>query len=198
MPRKLTTEEFILKAKEIHGDRYGYDNVVYINNSTDVEIFCDEHGFFRQRPHNHLLGKGCKYCQNKSEGEIFLYLKDLCDVHREYKINGSNYRYDFYLPEYNLLIERDGEQHYPKFHHRSNFSSSYTKQYMADIDKTNLAKKNHFRIARIPYWLSRRTKITKKLKIEIYNILSGKPSYPDIPDPDQELTKPGPIKSTSK
>ena len=38
------TLEFIEKAKKVHGDRYGYDSVDYINNYTKVAIFCERHG----------------------------------------------------------------------------------------------------------------------------------------------------------
>ena len=47
---------------------------------------------------------------NKREGELAITLSELGIVHRQYKI--ENKRYDFYLPEYNIIIERDGEQHY--------------------------------------------------------------------------------------
>lgn len=60
--RKLSTEEFIVKAKELHGDKYGYNDVVYINNSTNVLINCRTHGNFTQRPMHHLSGSGCNKC----------------------------------------------------------------------------------------------------------------------------------------
>ena len=62
MPRKLTTEKFIEKAKEKHGNKYDYSKVKYINNHTKVIIICKEHGEFKQRPDNHLSGKGCPTC----------------------------------------------------------------------------------------------------------------------------------------
>ena len=44
MPKIFTTEEFIEKAKAVHGDRYGYEKVVYINSGTKVIITCPEPG----------------------------------------------------------------------------------------------------------------------------------------------------------
>ena len=44
MPKKLTTEEFIERAKSVHGDRYGYGKVEYINVYTKVIITCPEPG----------------------------------------------------------------------------------------------------------------------------------------------------------
>lgn len=50
------------KAFEIHGDKYDYSKSVYVNNKTPVTILCPLHGEFRQRPDNHLQGKGCRKC----------------------------------------------------------------------------------------------------------------------------------------
>jgi hypothetical protein len=62
MPRKLTTETFIQKARAKHGDRYDYSKVVYVNSSAKVTIICKVHGEFLQNPHNHVMGKGCPDC----------------------------------------------------------------------------------------------------------------------------------------
>ena len=60
--QKSNVDEFILKAKKVHGDKYDYSKVEYINNKTKVCIICPEHGEFWQDPHNHLKGKGCPEC----------------------------------------------------------------------------------------------------------------------------------------
>jgi len=60
--KKLTTESFILKAKNIHNLKYNYDLVEYVNARTKIKITCPIHGVFEQKPNNHLLGKGCKKC----------------------------------------------------------------------------------------------------------------------------------------
>lgn len=60
--KKLTTEEFIKRAKKIHGDKYDYSKVEYKNNKIPVTIICPEHGEFKQIPSNHLNGNGCKKC----------------------------------------------------------------------------------------------------------------------------------------
>ena len=60
---KLTTEEFIKRAKEIHGDMYDYSLVEYKNAHTKVKIICPVHGVFEQRPNLHLQRRGCKKCQ---------------------------------------------------------------------------------------------------------------------------------------
>lgn len=68
--RRLTLEEFIEKAREIHGNKYDYTKVVYINNHTDIIIICPKHGEFIQTPSNHLLGKGCSLCANEKISEL--------------------------------------------------------------------------------------------------------------------------------
>lgn len=86
--RKLTTEEFIKKAKEVHGDKYDYSKVEYKNNKTPVTIICPEHGEFKQAPSNHLNGHGCKKCAtetSKLTKELF--------VERAKLVHGDKYDY---------------------------------------------------------------------------------------------------------
>ena len=67
-----TTDEFIDKAKDIHGDKYDYSKVNYINANTKVIIICKYHGDFLQTPHSHLgRNSGCSSCINKTEGKIY-------------------------------------------------------------------------------------------------------------------------------
>ena len=51
--RRLTTKEFITRAKEVHDDKYDYSKVVYVNSTTKVIIICPVHGEFPQTPGNH-------------------------------------------------------------------------------------------------------------------------------------------------
>ncbi len=60
--KRYTTQEFIMKAIEKHGDRYDYSKVEYVGNSNSIDIICEEHGIFSQTPHEHLDGSGCPYC----------------------------------------------------------------------------------------------------------------------------------------
>jgi len=62
MSKKLTTEEFIEKAKKVHGEKYSYDKVKYHSSQSKIEIICHQHGVFEQTPNNHLNGKGCLRC----------------------------------------------------------------------------------------------------------------------------------------
>lgn len=62
MCRSLTTEQFIERAKSIHGDKYDYSKTEYANFKTKVCITCLIHGDFLQSPHKHLIGHGCPLC----------------------------------------------------------------------------------------------------------------------------------------
>lgn len=61
---RRSVDKFIEKAKEVHGEKYDYSKVVYVNSHTKVEIICKEHGVFLQEPNNHIHGKrnGCPQC----------------------------------------------------------------------------------------------------------------------------------------
>ena len=119
--KRLTTEEFIEKAREKHGDTYGYDKIDYIDSYTEVVIFCKVcNKYFEQKPTNHLNQHGCPRCK-LSKGELAI-AKYLDQLEIKYIIEHSfiglvsdcnvPLRFDFYLPDHNILIEFDGAQHY--------------------------------------------------------------------------------------
>jgi len=60
--RKLTTEEFIEKAKKIHNNLYDYSLSLYKDSRTKVNINCSIHGIFSQTGNAHLTGQGCPKC----------------------------------------------------------------------------------------------------------------------------------------
>lgn len=66
----MTTNSFIKKAENIHGDTYIYTNSIF-NKKEKLEIVCKKHGSFYQTPNNHLKGHGCPSCSNmRSKMEI--------------------------------------------------------------------------------------------------------------------------------
>ncbi len=67
--RVVCNDSFIARAKEIHGDRYDYSKVNYVNSRTPVTIVCREHGSFKQLPANHVSGHQCKKCNLKERSE---------------------------------------------------------------------------------------------------------------------------------
>ena len=64
MAKRLSTEQFISRAEEVHGSKYDYSETKYVKSSEKVMITCLLHGTFNQLPHQHLIGKGCKPCGN--------------------------------------------------------------------------------------------------------------------------------------
>lgn len=62
-----------MPAVKVHGDKYDYSKVVYVNNNTKVEIVCKEHGSFWQLPRTHIFSKcGCPKCSGTySDREYF-------------------------------------------------------------------------------------------------------------------------------
>ena len=70
---KDNTETFIEKARKVHGDKYDYSKVSYVDSTTPVLIGCPIHGFIEQKPIEHLRTQGCPKCfPAKSDTEEFI------------------------------------------------------------------------------------------------------------------------------
>ena len=60
---RLTNEDIIERAKKVHGEKYDYSKMNYVNKRTKVTIICPEHGEFEINPYNHIVQKqGCPIC----------------------------------------------------------------------------------------------------------------------------------------
>ena len=92
--KKLTKENFINKAKEVHHNKYDYSLVEYKNSKTKIKIICPKHGIFEQRPGMHLIGQGCPYCSGRIISKEFVINKAK-EVHHN--------KYDYSLVEYKNL-----------------------------------------------------------------------------------------------
>lgn len=88
---KNTTEQFIEKAKKVHGDKYSYNKVEYIDSKTKVCIICPEHGEFWQTPSQHLQGRGCKDCAKKKMGPRKITQEEY--LFRARQVHGDKYDY---------------------------------------------------------------------------------------------------------
>lgn len=154
--RASNTIEFITKAKLVHDDKYDYSLVNYTNKKTKVKIICPEHGIFEQQPTYHLRPCGCPIC-NESKGEAlitnqlkkhnisFIKQKTFSDC----KIKNM-LPFDFYLTDYNICIEYDGEQHFksiPVFGGDVRFK----KQQITDSVKNKYCFNNNMPLIRIKY-----------------------------------------------
>jgi very-short-patch-repair endonuclease len=171
----------------VHGETFDYTLAEYQNNSKSVVIISRHHGQFSQTPTHHFEGAGCPNCYFKAEARIAELLKTMeIDFEQQYKLGDK--RYDFFLPDYNLLLERDGQQHYFTIGLFANGDESYLeKQASNDALKTSLAKSAGYKIARLPFWLT-----PCEEKREVNNILYHKPTFPDVPKRSQAITQPPP------
>jgi len=86
---KLTDEQFIMKSKLVHGNKYDYSLVDYKNNFTKVKIIHPIYGIFEQTPHNHMCGKHF-FKNKKMTNEQFISNAEL--------IRGD--KYDYSLVDY--------------------------------------------------------------------------------------------------
>lgn len=112
---RMIQEEFIKRAKEVHGDKYDYSLVKYINTYTPVKIICPIHGVFEQVPESHVNKKhGCPKCGkgiSKAENELYEYICSLvgeCNVEQRNREVLDGKEIDIYLPSLKLGIEYNG------------------------------------------------------------------------------------------
>lgn len=153
-----STEDYVIKARESHGDRYGYDKVVYVNSYSKIMIYCNVHKeYFEQSAASHLQGSGCPKCtMSKGEIRIYNYLidkqiepvwqQDFDDLVSDI---GYPLRFDFSI---NLngkthLIEYDGIFHYSRTH----ASHDLEGQRARDKLKDEYCLKNNIPLLRIHY-----------------------------------------------
>lgn len=156
----LSLSQFIKRAKEIHGDRYSYDDIEYKNAKSKIIIGCKKHGSFEMRAYTHLEGQGCPTCK-KSKGELKIenWLRKNGIVYETQKkfegCIGKKYslRFDFYLPDSNTCIEYDGPQH----HFVTTFftkdlalaKQKFLENKVYDGIKNAFCKKNNIRLIRL-------------------------------------------------
>lgn len=138
-------------------------------NDVKVRIICSKHGLFEQVATSHLRGRGCPKCKlSKGEKEIMKFLNKY-KIEFNYQktfdecVNILPLKFDFYLPQQNLLIEFDGEQH----NNVSDFFGGvegliYRKK--NDEIKNDFARQNNIELLRIEYNDYRSNRIEKILK----------------------------------
>lgn len=96
--RKKTTKEFIEESKIIHGNKYDYSKVNYMNRNKEVVIICPKHGEFSQKPSLHITQKcGCPKCSYENRQKKF---KKSLDVFIDESNKIHNRKYDYSKSEY--------------------------------------------------------------------------------------------------
>ncbi len=166
--KKLTQEQIIERFKSIHQDDYDYSDVEYIDYITPVKIKCNKCGnSFLQKPSDHIDGCGCPICNNsRMENTISKLLI-------KYKVNFNSKKQfdwlifkqkqhlDFYLTDYNVAIECQGEQHFVEFR----FKNRNNKDKLLLIKQRDENKKRLCKEHNVPlYYINYNEDIEIKLK----------------------------------
>ncbi|VVC05050.1 Uncharacterised protein [uncultured archaeon] len=82
-----STEDFILKARAVHGNFYDYSKTVYTGHRNKISIICPTHGEFTIRAGNHLAGHGCRQCAGYKSFDTLSFVKQAKRIH------GNTYNY---------------------------------------------------------------------------------------------------------
>lgn len=141
---RLTTKDFVKQSVAIHGCKYDYSKVNYINSKTKVKIICPVHGEFTQLPISHYSGHGCPKCCNLvSKGH-----KEIADFIKIDKIiNDRNtiapYELDIYMPKKKLAIEYNG-----LYYHSYNYLESKEEKSKHSF-KADLCEQNNIQLIQI-------------------------------------------------
>ncbi len=155
--RRLLLTDVINRANEIHNNKYNYSKTIYINTYTNITIVCPIHGDFEQLPSNHLFGRGCPKCnQSHGEREITKFL-DKYNIRyvKNKRFNSCVYkrelRFDFYLIDFDILIEYDGIQHFIP-NDRFGGQKMFDYRTICDNIKNEWVITENKKLIRIPYW----------------------------------------------
>jgi len=111
--RTMTTEQFIVKAISVHGNKYCYSKAIYKKSREHVIIICEKHGEFEQTPNGHLDGKGCVKCSTKINADKQRktkeqFIQDAIHIHG-YKYNYSKVYYENASTKVIIICEHHGE-----------------------------------------------------------------------------------------
>ena len=147
----------------------------YVNNKTKIRHRCSKGHIYSQVPDMHTNKlQGCPIC-NESHGEK--YIRNYLDKHNIKYISQKKFKdlkdktylsYDFYLPDYNTLIEYQGIQHYESINFKGNGKySNLDKQKHHDDIKRKYAKDNGYKLLELKYTLDNQELVDKYLSRRI-------------------------------
>jgi very-short-patch-repair endonuclease len=156
----LGKEKFLKKAKEVHGDKYDYSKVEYVNNETKVCIICPIHGKFLQSPASHVNRKsGCPFCaaeQNINESNLYYELihGKVGEIVRQKKFKWLKYKnpmsLDFYIPSKSVAIEYQGDQHFRSVQWYGG-EKGFKEQLDRDLNKIKLCEEHGIKLFHFTY-----------------------------------------------
>lgn len=92
---RASKESFVKAAQLVHSRRYSYEDVVYHNNSSKIEINCPDHGLFSQSPANHLKGQNCPHCSGalRTQRPQSMPFSTLDFIKKASNVHGGKYDY---------------------------------------------------------------------------------------------------------
>lgn len=112
--QRTTTEAFLVKCRNVHGDRYDYSEAVYEGVRKKVHIVCRKlkHGTFMQEPGAHLQGQGCPKCRGRISAVGTAWLDSLGVPVREYRLPGTRTIVDGFNPATNTVYQFHGDYYH--------------------------------------------------------------------------------------
>lgn len=159
---RLSHDEFIEKAQLIHPlSKYDYSRANYTVGCDAVEIGCPKHGWFKVKASDFLAGKGCRLCSiSKGEKRIAQWL-DAHDIKYETQVKISpaqrvlflrnTFVVDFFISDFNTIIEYNGEQHYNYVPHFHDGNNKFEQQQDRDKRLREHCKAHGIQLIEIPY-----------------------------------------------
>ena len=139
---------------------------------TKVNFKCNKGHIYNQSVNQHKF-YGCPIC-NESHGEKFIrnYLDKnniKYESQKKFKdLKDKTYlSYDFYLSDYNILIEYQGQQHYEPIKFNGKNNSNLEKQQYHDKLKREYAKNNGYKLLELKYTLDSQELVNKYLSRRI-------------------------------
>lgn len=157
---RITREDFISRAKDIHGDKYCYKDSEYTGICNKVNIVCPTHGSFEQVAYAHTSKshqQGCPICNSsKGEKQVRDFLLENNIAFEEQKTfpdcrHKGLLKFDFYLPDLNTCIEFNGRQHYEQIDFFGD-ESSFEDAVLRDKIKSTYCIANSIKLITIPHY----------------------------------------------
>lgn len=119
--KRYSTESWIAKARSVHGDKYDYSKVEYIDCNTKICIICPIHGEFWQTPSEHLQGKGCSLCANdRKKMTLEHFIKCAIEIHGD-KFDYSKVDYQGSQTKVCIICPEHGEFWITPSHHLNGY-----------------------------------------------------------------------------
>jgi very-short-patch-repair endonuclease len=159
---KKTTEEFILEAKEVWGDKYDYSLTKYEGALNNIKVIYN--GIvYEQRAKSHLEGLAPEFRKNEEsilndtlnkydlegEKEIMDFLEKF-NIDYKHKLFIDNMSFDFYIESIRTCIEFDGLYHFEPVDTLGG-TKTYQRMKLNDKIKNDYCEENYINLIRIKY-----------------------------------------------